>query len=62
MYGKESDNFNILMRNLEEEISNKTKNSNTNTIKATKNKEPIVNSNYSLNNSMKLERTLKKGE
>ena len=62
MYGKESDNFKITLHNLEEEISNKILNTPSKEIKSPENKEIVLNSNHSLNNSMKLVRALKKRE
>ena len=61
MYGKESESFNTLIRNLEDDISKKSKEEKKE-IKETISKEETMKPSYSLTNSMKLERTLKKGE
>ena len=61
MYGKESESFNTLIRNLEDDIYKKGEN-NKKEIKETISQEETITPSYSLTNSMKLTRTLKKGE
>ena len=61
MYGKESENFDALIRNLEDDIYKKSQDENKE-IKETIQKEEAITPSYSLTNSMKLARTLKKGE
>ena len=61
MYGKESENFDTLIRNLEDDIYKKSQDEKQE-IKEVISKGETITPSYSLTNSMKLARTLKKGE
>ena len=62
MYGKESEDFKILMRNLEDDIYKRSQTEKPELKENIYKDKDISKENYSLTNSMKLTRTLKKGE